>query len=73
MISVKVTTKRLRNKPNALHEAHPFHILPPSALPFFVAMILGLSAGTFAYLLHRDNLKEAIPFLSLAVGDSPDY
>ena len=39
------------------HEEHPFHILPPSYLPFIVALIAGMFVATFAFLMHKDVFK----------------
>lgn len=59
---------KLSNKLIAKHEEHPFHILPPSYLPFTVALSAGLFAATFAALMHVDTLKESLcPFNLLSV------
>lgn len=63
----------LQNKENARHESHPFHILPPSYLPFIVALIAGMFVATFAFLMHKDSLKESIPFFNLIVWGGPSY
>jgi len=39
----------LQNRLNAKNEEHPFHILPPSYLPFVVALIAGMFVATFAF------------------------
>lgn len=63
----------LQNKLNAKHEEHPFHILPPSYLPFIVALVAGMFVATFAFLMHKDSLKESIPFFSLLIPGIPSY
>jgi len=57
----------LKNKLSAKHEQHPFHILPPSQLPFCVAASVGGFVAMFAALMHTDTIKEPIPFFDLVV------
>jgi len=68
-----MSIKNLLNKSVAKHEEHPFHILPPSYLPFVVAMSAGTFVATFAALMHADTLKESIPFFNFIVIGVPDY
>jgi len=63
----------LQNRLNAKNEEHPFHILPPSYLPFVVALIAGMFVATFAFLMHKDSLKESIPFFNLLIPGVPSY
>jgi cytochrome c oxidase subunit 3 len=60
----------LKNKNISKHEMHPFHILPPSYLPFFMAMSIGLFISTFAFLLHRDTLSKNMSILCFII---PEY
>lgn len=65
---------QLKNKASAKHEQHPFHILPPSHLPFMVAAAAGVFVAMFATLMHVDTIKESIPFFDLIIwGSSPKY
>jgi hypothetical protein len=66
-------TPILQNKLVAKNEEHPFHILPPSYLPFVVALIAGMFVATFAFLMHKDSLKESIPFFNLLIPGIPSY
>jgi len=59
------TTLKNRNIPK--HEEHPFHILPPSYVPFAVAASIGVFIATFVALMHIDTIKEPIPFLRIVV------
>jgi heme/copper-type cytochrome/quinol oxidase subunit 3 len=63
----------LENRLAAKNEQHPFHILPPSHLPFTVALIAGMFVATFAFLMHKDSLKETIPFFNIAIPGFPSY
>jgi hypothetical protein len=63
----------LKNSYKAKHEEHPFHILPPSYLPFVVAMMAGMFVATFALLMHKYGIKETIPFFNWIVPGIPDY
>jgi hypothetical protein len=60
----------LQNKAQAHHEEHPYHILPPSYIPFAVATFIGTFAMTFATLMHLDTRQES--FLDAIIG-VPDY
>lgn len=68
-----MNTNILQNKSSAKHEEHPFHILPPSYLPFVVALIAGMFVATFAFLMHKDSLKETIPFFNIVIPGFPSY
>jgi len=63
----------LQNKQIARNEEHPFHILPPSYLPFAVALAAGMFVATFAALMHIDTLKQSIPFFNFIVVGIPGY
>ena len=63
----------LQNKASSKNEEHPFHILPPSYLPFVVALVAGMFVATFAFLMHKDSLKESIPFFNLLIPGIPSY
>jgi len=65
--------KILQNRLIAKNEEHPFHILPPSYLPFAVALFAGTFVATFAMLMHADTLKETIPFFNIALPGIPSY
>lgn len=65
--------KALQNRLIAKNEEHPFHILPPSYLPFAVALFAGTFVATFAMLMHADTLKETIPFFNIALPGIPSY
>lgn len=63
----------IQNKSAARNEEHPFHILPPSYLPFVVALLIGVFVGTFAMLMHVDSIKESVPFFSLVLPGNPAH
>lgn len=62
---------KLINKNSPRHEEHPFHILPPSYLPFAVSLVVGSFLASFVVLLHIDSFKEKVPLLSLIA--CPNY
>ena len=66
----------LKNRNIVKHEEHPFHILPPSYIPFAVAASLGVLIALFAVYMHLDTVKEPIPFLHIIIPfwpTVPDY
>jgi hypothetical protein len=63
----------LKNQSTGKTLEPPVHILPPSYLPFVVALVAGMFVATFALLMHKDSLKETIPFLNVMIPGFPSY
>jgi len=68
-----MNTTQLKNQSTGKSQEHPFHILPPSYLPFVVASVAGMFVATFAVLMHKDSLKETVPFLNTMIPGFPSY